>query len=150
MSYKKIVCPIGDEDDSRAALEIAARLARKSHGTVYMIHVVPLPTSIVAERTLSRDRERAQNALERLAAQLPVTLSRVTIVRFGNLAREIAAVARRIGADLIVIGTHDRTLIARFFQESVAQKVVANAPCPVLALPLDAAAEALNSASQAA
>jgi nucleotide-binding universal stress UspA family protein len=74
----------------------------------------------------------------------------VTIVRFGNPAREIAAVARRIGADLIVIGTHDRTLIARFFQESVAQKVIANATCPVLALPLDTAAEVVNTTSQAA
>ena len=150
MSYKKILCPIDDEEDSRAALETAARLARKSHGTLYLIHVVPLPTSIVAESALSRDRERAHNALQRLAAQLPAELSRVTIVRFGNPAREITAVARRIGADLIVIGTHGRTMFARFFQGSVAEKVVVDAPCPVLALPLDAAAEALNTASQAA
>src|SRR5271156_1840365 len=146
MFYKKVLCPIGDEEDSRAALETAARFARKSHGTLYLIHVVPLPTSIVAESALSRDRERAHNVLQRLTAQLPAELSRVTVVRFGNPAREITAVAQRIGADLIVIGTHDRTLIARFFQESVAQKVVANAPCPVLALPLDAVAEPLNTA----
>lgn len=150
MSYKKILCPIGHEENSRAAFETAARLARESHATLYLIHVVPLPTSIVGESVLSKDRERAHNALQRLAAQLPATLSRVTIVRFGNPAREITAVARRIGADLIVMGTHGRTMMARFFQGSIAEKVVADAPCPVLALPTDRFAEALDTASQAA
>jgi len=59
MSYKKILCPIGHEENSRAAFETAARLARESHGTLYLIHVVPLPTSIVGESVLSNDRERA-------------------------------------------------------------------------------------------
>ena len=100
MSYKKILCPIGHEENSRATFRPPARLARESHGTLYLVHVVPLPTSIVSESVLTDDRERAHNALERLAAQLPAAQSRVIIVRFGNPAREITAVARRIGADL--------------------------------------------------
>jgi nucleotide-binding universal stress UspA family protein len=150
MSYKKILCPIGHEENSRAAFETAARLARESHGTLYLIHVVPLPTSIVGESVLSNDRERAHRALQRLAAQLPAALSRVIIVSFGNPAREITEVARRIGADLIVMGTHGRTMMARFFQGSIAEKVLADAPCPVLALPTDTVAEAQDTASQAA
>ncbi|HVA84444.1 MAG TPA: universal stress protein [Candidatus Binataceae bacterium] len=150
MSYKKILCPIDHEENSRAAFETAARLARESHGTLYLIHVVPLPTSIVGESILSNDRERAHRGLQRLAAQLPATLGRVIVVRFGNPAREITAVARRIGADLIVVGTHGRTMMARFFQGSTAEKVVADAPCPVLALPPDTVVEALDTASQAA
>jgi universal stress protein A len=150
MPYKKILCPIGHEENSRAAFETAARLARESHSTLYLVHVVPLPPSIVSESVLLDDRGRAHNALQRLAAQLPAAQSRVIIVRFGNPAREIAALARRIGADLIVMGTHGRSTIARLLQGSIAEKVIAHAPCPVLALPPDTVAEATDTASQAA
>jgi len=150
MPYKKILCPIGHEENSRAAFETAARLARESHGTLYLVHVVPLPPSIVSEGVLLDDRGRAHIALERLAAQLPAALSRVIVVRIGNPAREITALAHRIGADLIVMGTHGRSMMARLFQGSIAEKVIAHAPCPVLALPPDTIAEAPDTASQAA
>jgi universal stress protein A len=150
MPYKKIVCPIGHEENSRAAFETAARLARESHGTLYLVHVIPLPPSIVSESVMLDDRGRAHIALERLAARLPATLSRVIIVRFGNPAREIISLAQKIGADLIVMGTHGRSLMARLFQGSIAEKVIAHAPCPVLALPPDTVVEAPDNASQAA
>jgi len=150
MSYKKILCPIGHEENSRATFETAARLARESHGTLYLVHVVPLAPSIVSESVLMDDRGRAHDALQRLAAQLPAAQSRVIIVRFGNPAREITALAHRIGADLIVLGTHGRSMMARLFQGSIAEKVIAHAPCPVLALPPDTIAEAPDTASQAA
>jgi len=35
-------------------------------------------------------------------------------------------------ADLLVIGTHGRTGLAKFFLGSVATRLVASAPCPVL------------------
>ena len=97
-----------------------------------------------------RTRGRAHNALQRLAGQLPAALSRVIIVRFGNPAREITALAHRIGADLIVMGTHGRSTIARLLHGSIAEKVIARAPCPVLALPPDTVAEPQDAASQAA
>jgi nucleotide-binding universal stress UspA family protein len=150
MPYKKIVCPIGHEENSRAAFETAARLARESHGTLYLVHVIALPPSIVSESVMLDDRGRAHIALERLAARLPATLSRVIIVRFGNPAREITSLAQKIGADLIVMGTHGRSIMARLFQGSIAEKVIAHSPCPVLALPPDAVVEAPDNASQAA
>ncbi|HUG37484.1 MAG TPA: universal stress protein [Candidatus Limnocylindrales bacterium] len=41
-----------------------------------------------------------------------------------------AAKAQR--ADLVVIGTHGRTGLAKFFMGSVAQRVVGMSPCPVM------------------
>ena len=40
--------------------------------------------------------------------------------------------AKRVGADLVVVGTHGRTGLARVALGSVAERVVALAPCPVL------------------
>ena len=45
---------------------------------------------------------------------------------------QIARAAKSKKADLIVIGTHGRTGLAKFFLGSVASRVVAAAPCPVL------------------
>jgi universal stress protein A len=46
--------------------------------------------------------------------------------------KEIVRLARSKRVDLIVIGTHGRTGLARFFLDSVAARVVSTAPCPVL------------------
>jgi nucleotide-binding universal stress UspA family protein len=45
---------------------------------------------------------------------------------------EIARTARRIGADMIVVGTHGRTGLARLALGSGAERVMALARCPVL------------------
>ena len=50
----------------------------------------------------------------------------------GDPATKIIEVAAEIGADLIVIGTGDRSWLSRVFAPSVSDKVVHNAPCPVL------------------
>jgi nucleotide-binding universal stress UspA family protein len=45
---------------------------------------------------------------------------------------EIIRLARARKADLVVMGTHGRSGLARFVLGSVAERVVASAPCPVL------------------
>jgi nucleotide-binding universal stress UspA family protein len=50
----------------------------------------------------------------------------------GVAHEQIIRTARRQKADMIVMGTHGRTGMARFFLGSVAARVTATAPCPVL------------------
>jgi nucleotide-binding universal stress UspA family protein len=45
---------------------------------------------------------------------------------------QIVRTARTNQTDLLVMGTHGRTGWAKFFLGSVASRVVASAPCPVL------------------
>jgi nucleotide-binding universal stress UspA family protein len=56
----------------------------------------------------------------------------VTLLLDGVAHEQIARAAKSKKADLIVIGTHGRTGLAKFFLGSVASRVVAAAPCPVL------------------
>lgn len=51
--------------------------------------------------------------------------------------REIVRTARTKKADLLVLGTHGRAGLARLFLGSVASRVIASAPCPVLTVPPD-------------
>jgi nucleotide-binding universal stress UspA family protein len=55
-------------------------------------------------------------------------------VREGDPADAIIAAAQDAGADLIVLGTHGRTGLARLRMGSVASSVVRHAPCSVLVM----------------
>ena len=50
----------------------------------------------------------------------------------GDPSLQIVRTARSARADVIVIGTHGRRGVSRFLLGSVAERVVATAPCPVL------------------
>jgi len=52
----------------------------------------------------------------------------------GDPETEILEHARSWGADLIVVGWHDRSRLERFLVGSVSEHVVKNAPCSVLVL----------------
>ena len=53
-------------------------------------------------------------------------------VATGHPADSIVCVAHECGADLIVMGTHERTGLQHALLGSVAEKVGRPAPCPVL------------------
>jgi nucleotide-binding universal stress UspA family protein len=55
-----------------------------------------------------------------------------TIVESGAVADRIVRAARARRADLIVMGTHGRTGVSRLLLGSVASRVIATSPCPVL------------------
>jgi nucleotide-binding universal stress UspA family protein len=50
----------------------------------------------------------------------------------GPPAKEIVRVARSVGADLVIVGTHGRRGVRRLVLGSVAEEVLRSAPCPVL------------------
>lgn len=55
----------------------------------------------------------------------------VPVARLNNLGDDIVERAREADASVIVIGTHGRTGLSRFFVGSVAERVVRNAHCDV-------------------
>jgi hypothetical protein len=69
--------------------------------------------------------------------------------RIGSPADEILRLADEVGADLVVIGTHSRSLVERLLIGSVANKVVRDARCPVLVMRPKAYAEAAQTAELA-
>jgi nucleotide-binding universal stress UspA family protein len=59
----------------------------------------------------------------------------------GHAARTIAAIAKAVDADLIVVGTHGYGRLAGALLGSVTQGLLRAGVCPVLAIPTCAAAE---------
>jgi nucleotide-binding universal stress UspA family protein len=78
-------------------------------------------------------RQEAKRELDKLVAQAKKAGARATgVLHEGTAHDRIARIARSRRADLVVIGTHGRTGLARLVLGSVASRVIASAPCPVL------------------
>ncbi|KQX66461.1 universal stress protein [Angustibacter sp. Root456] len=60
------------------------------------------------------------------------------LVRGLEPAEDLIAVAEEIGADFIVIGLRRRTPVGKLILGSNAQRILLDAPCPVLAVKADA------------
>ena len=75
----------------------------------------------------------ARTRLERLARQKVNGRARYQIeVMMGDPAVEVLQAAKRLRANLIIMATHGRKGLRRFVLGSVAERVVREAPCPVL------------------
>lgn len=61
------------------------------------------------------------------------------LVRGMDVAEDLVAVAQETAADLIVIGLRRRTPVGKLILGSNAQRILLDAPCPVLSVKADAA-----------
>ena len=127
---------------SRPAFRRAVELAQANSAALWITHVavpsVPMsPDGFVMPRMYDEMdaaiRADATRHLKRLQAraQKAGVRGRTLLLR-GSPHEALARAARSRRADLLVLGTHGRTGMARFFIGSVASRVVATAPCPVL------------------
>jgi nucleotide-binding universal stress UspA family protein len=127
---------------SGAAFRRATELARANRAQLTILHVytpvVPLmgegyALPQVYDRMLADIRADAQRHLDRLVAKARKAGARAKGLLLEGVPHDrIVRAARSTRADLIVVGTHGRTALGRFFLGSVATRVLALAPCPVL------------------
>ncbi len=139
--WKRICCPIDFSDASRAAMEVAADVARRAGAELVLLHAYPIPGytfpdgSIVASPKMMQDlADQAQRHLEEWrAAAEQLAAGRVSAEKaVGEPAAEIVSYAKANGVDLLVVGTHGRTGLEHALMGSVAERVVRRAHCPVL------------------
>lgn len=137
--FNRILCPIDFDENSLKALDLAGRLASQNDAELYLLHVCstvfiplggPVTDQVMAEQSARRTMEEiAGQHLHDIRCQLFVTT--------GDAAERVSAVQSALDADLIVIGTHGRRGVPRFFLGSVAERVVREAACPVLTIRQD-------------
>lgn len=142
--FSHVLCPLDFSETSLRATTYAKAFAHWHGATLTLLHVVPtLDTAIEpavgmdeAERILmatSRDAVLAE--LRRLPGP-PVQDDRTSLVAdSGVVHTTILRHAATLPADLLVMGTHGRSGFSRLFLGSVTERVVRNAPCPVLTVP---------------
>ncbi len=134
LPIQTILHPTDFSAHSDYALRLACALARDHGARLVLLHVAAPPTAVYGGDILipappdSHDEERQR--LDRL--QVPDTVPTERHLVEGDAATRILDVAEKTGSDLIVMGTHGRTGLARLLMGSVAEQIVRKAPCPVL------------------
>jgi universal stress protein A len=126
---------------SRRALDTALGLARSQHAKLTIMYVFA-PIALVPEQyldavTMDRLQQEARQwgsrQLTRMAARAKTAGVKASVLlREGDPAEQIVRACRSTKSDLIVIGTHGRRGLRKFLLGSVAERVVATAPCPVV------------------
>lgn len=139
---KRLLVPVDFSDASLGALDHAARLAREWGASLRIVYVVPVDDGwLQIGREEFRDldkslQEQATHQLRAIATNLPHRITAEIGVRIGRPAEEIAATAAETKTDLIILSTHGRTGLDRYFVGSVAERLVRLAACPVYLMPV--------------
>jgi nucleotide-binding universal stress UspA family protein len=141
---------------ARAAWPWAVAIASAAGAEIDLVHVTfePVPDRHLSAETIGRmaqvlhdqGRSEAERFLER--STLPRERIHVRLAS-GAPGEQIVHRAREEAADLVVMGTHGWSGIARWMLGSVANHVIQAAPCPVLTVSPVGTQEAVRRGAQA-
>jgi nucleotide-binding universal stress UspA family protein len=139
---RRILHPTDFSKASSAAFKRAVDMAKSNRAELLLVHVLTAAVPMLADGYVSPQvyedmanatRAYGQKHLDALVRKAKQAGVRVKGVLLEGIPHErIAQAARSKRADLLVIGTHGRTGFAKLFLGSVASRVLAVAPCPVL------------------
>ncbi len=152
MTFRKILCPIDFSPGSQQAMRAAVRLAHEAEAELVLVHawyVQPIafageytfPADVV--RQMSDDAKHGLEVASREATSLGAKRVSAKLV-IGPPWSTIVGMLEDATFDLVVLGTHGRTGLARILLGSVAEMVVRHAPCSVLAVRPDGEVKAFT------
>jgi len=129
-------------EHSKKVVQYAFELQKQLDATIYLLYVIETTKAIqfalkqghYTDAT-ERMKEWAMNQLLNLIPDESLDDPRIVrLVETGNASERIAAVARGIGVDLTVLGTHEYGSIQKLFLGATADKLLARLESPLLAV----------------
>ena len=140
--FKKIIASTDLSKLSLVGVRYAMEIGRDQGATVILYHVIDSEEELFSGRDdlnpaaalVPRQRQRLLEFIKENCADLAGKVEVQQLVDLGVPYKKIVERAEKEGADLIVLSTHGRTGLDQFIVGSVAQRVVARAPCPVLSI----------------
>lgn len=142
MWARRILHPSDFSPVSNAAFAKAVDIAKAERAELLLVHVLAPIAPVVGDGYVSprtyeqlerAARTQAQKRLDALKARATKAGVRAATLLVDGVAwHELVRIARSRRIDLVVMGTHGRSGLAKFFLGSVAERVVASASCPVL------------------
>jgi nucleotide-binding universal stress UspA family protein len=137
----------------RALHEAFAQASQRANSEVHVLSVLPVaseePGYAISTYASSDEKPFLDAGMQRLRTHVELQLEKfelahpgaqrgfrvVSHARIDTAAHGIVQLASDLGADLILIGTHNHRGIDRLLLGSVAEATVRNARCPVLVIP---------------
>jgi nucleotide-binding universal stress UspA family protein len=144
----KIVLGCDFSPDSMQAVAHASAIAQEYQAELHLVHVLEPSIYRMLEKNVTElvlrleeaVRESVGHRLRELLPEEAYDWSRVvTAVLSGTAHAEILRYAKDVGADLIVVGARGHRNLHEFLVGSTTDRILRQAPCPVLTLRKDAA-----------
>ena len=142
----KILLAIDDELFGSTIVDFVCRHSWPAETVIRVLHIqgwTPPEGELLKSRTLMEYLETQYQSASQLVSQLADRLRAAlpdvdvqTEIMEGQPARRIIATATAWGADLLIVGSHARNELSRFFMGSVSLAVLSNAPCSVMVVRL--------------
>ena len=140
--FKDIVAATDLSSESLGVVSYAGHLASAEDSQLTIVHVVPSVSltdyrPLVAAADLDLvDRELLDYAESKLEAWAKRHLKKVPsveiVVQHGVIDEVVCQVTEERNADVLVVGTHEQSGLSRLAVGSVAERLMREAPCPVL------------------
>jgi nucleotide-binding universal stress UspA family protein len=139
--FKRIIVATDLTPASEPAVAEASLLAKENGADLLIAHVYRPPSVSQAQSVAGGVYEEwDQNIRAEVKGKLGVLVATAkkegvkaeALVLAGQPYEAIVQAAKSKNADLVVLGTHGRRGVARFFMGSVAARVISTAPCPVM------------------
>jgi nucleotide-binding universal stress UspA family protein len=139
--YKRILLAYDGSETGQKALLGGGDIADLAHSEVFMIAVMPPPSALIGgeggvyDAKLEEEEKREYKAILedglRRLKEAGHNASGELVV--GDAVDEITAYAKKIGADLIVVGhKHLDRWVSRWWRGSLSKSLIEHAPCNVL------------------
>ncbi len=138
--FKKILVPTDYSELSITAMEYAVSFATTFGARIFLLHTLDtIPVlalqnvDLTTEAVIFETERNARNDLHVFAVSKIGNIPNLTeVVRKGIAEEEIVQFAKEEEIDLIIMATHGRSGLSHVLMGSVAEKVVHQAPVPVL------------------
>jgi nucleotide-binding universal stress UspA family protein len=141
--YLSLLVPLDGSPFGEQALPLALSIARRAGATIHLVHVhnpatepyqpTVAPHSSKSPLHIQREREQ-QEYLEGIAARLRQAASVPVhpVLIKGAVVPMLRATATSMEADLVIMTTHGRGVLGRFWLGSVADNLLRELPVPLL------------------
>ncbi|OGP58601.1 MAG: hypothetical protein A2V65_09305 [Deltaproteobacteria bacterium RBG_13_49_15] len=135
IGWQNILCPVDGSAGSGKAAHRAIQIAETYGATLKILSATNLPIESYADaqklmESMVKEAGEYVQEIQTQAAQKGIKA--LGIVREGDASEAILSLARTDKVELIAIGSHGKSGLKRLLMGSVAERVVGNAPCPVL------------------
>jgi nucleotide-binding universal stress UspA family protein len=141
ITIKTILCPVDFFAASDAAVSYAAGLAGNYGAGIHLLHVItPVPVTayeyaVDTTQIMKSMEESAEAELVKLAARVKEAgISAEIEIRAGDVYDEIKRSIDVLKPQIVVMGTHGRRGVERWFMGSTTEKLLRHSPVPLITI----------------
>ena len=132
---RRILLAVDATDASRRAVEIAADLAQRNRGSVFVLHVTErqvVRRGVIATELKEDAAELVNTVVHQLRRKGVDAEGQVFTASFGRVGPAIADAAGQLRSEMIVMGSHQRSRLRRLLFGSTGRRVLKRVRVPVL------------------